>query len=291
MQRRAPSRVRDLVMLTKPEITLMVVMSALGGFLLGSPAGLDGWTLFWLLLGVGLTSAGACALNHVFEAELDAKMHRTANRPVASGRISPEFATQFSLVLGMAGIGLLCPLTNPLTATLALLTVALYLYVYTPLKQTTPLNTLVGTIPGAVPALGGYAAATGTLGAAGWVFFGVLALWQMPHFLSLAWMYRKDYARGGFRMSPTTDQTGVRTGIEMALYTVVLIGLSLWPFLSGWAGWVYGVSALVLGAYFLAPIAQFFRDRSAPQAKRILKASVYYLMLLVLALVVDYVVG
>lgn len=305
IQARTPSRARDYVALAKPEITFLVVLSALAGYALGSPHGVDGVRLAATLVGVALTAAGGAAFNHVFERAHDAGMHRTADRPIPSGRVSARAASYYAMGLIAAGAGLLCPLTNWLTAALALGTIGLYLGVYTPLKRRTPANTLVGTIPGALPALGGYAAATGTLGAGGWAVFALLVLWQMPHFLALAWMYRKDYARGGFAMSTVTDETGTATAwtiLACALLTVAasLLPLALAPEAFGAAplsagsllagAWparalAYGAAALGLGAYFVVPTVRFLAgERSNADAKAVLKASVVYIPLIVAAL-------
>ena len=281
LQARAPSRVRDWVTLVKPEIALLVVLSSLAGYALGSPAGADALTLIGLLVGVALTAAGGGMLNHVIERHHDAGMHRTATRPLPSGRIAARTANGVGVGLVLAGIGLLCPTTNWATASLAIATVILYLYVYTPLKRRTPLNTAVGTLPGALPALGGYVAATGTFGAAGWAAFALLVFWQMPHFLSLAWMYRKDYARGGFAMSTKTDETGRPTATRVVVYTVLTIAASLAPVWTNGFGWLYAASMVALGVLMLRPAVAFARDRSNPNAKAVLKASVLYVMLVV----------
>ncbi|MCA0268835.1 MAG: heme o synthase [Bacteroidetes bacterium] len=278
----APSRARDLITLTKPEITLLVVLSALAGYALGTPDGANGLELFGLLVGTGLTSAGGAVFNHLYERDHDATMRRTMNRPLPAGRVSTTFAWRFGFGLTAAGLGLLCPTTNWQTATLAIATVLLYIYVYTPLKRLTPANTLVGTIPGALPALGGYVAATGTFGGLGWAVFLLLVVWQMPHFLSLAWMYRKDYTRGGFEMTTRDDATGTRTGLWIVAFTVLTVAASLLPVAMGRLGLGYGAAALALGVYFLVPTVRFLRgDRSNAEAKAILKASVMYVMLLV----------
>lgn len=288
----APTRWRDYLTLTKPEITFLVVISALAGFLLGAPAGgVDGLVLLVTLVGVGLTSAGACVMNHYQERHLDAGMRRTANRPLPSGRLEAVQAKRFGVLLVCAGVGLICPLVNPLTAGLAILTVLLYLYVYTPLKQTTKYNTLVGTIPGALPALGGYAAATNSLGAGGWAVFAILVVWQMPHFLSLAWIYRKDYGRGGFAMLPVVEPEGHSTGAQALGWTLLLLPVSLLPFALGVSSWLYAAGAVLLGLYFLRPAFAFFRNKTTRNARRVLKASVYYIPLLVLLIVVDRLLG
>lgn len=284
-----PSRavLRDFFVLTKPEISFLVMISALAGFLLGAPGAFSGWTLFFLLIGVTMTSAGACVLNHYVEMDLDAKMRRTATRPLPAGRISPKAARNFGYVLVAAGIGLLCPLTNPLTATLAGLTVVLYLYVYTPLKRKTTYNTLIGTIPGALPALGGWTAATGSIGAGGLAIFAILAFWQMPHFFSLAWMYRKDYGRGGYAMLPVVQPDGQSTASQTVAYTAALIAASIAPTLLGNTGWLYAGAALILGLWFMRPVLTFYQTRTVQAARRVLKASVVYIPLLVLLILVD----
>jgi protoheme IX farnesyltransferase len=282
---------RDWFSLTKPEITFLVVISALAGFILASENGVDGWLLFWALTGIGLSSAGGCALNHYLERDLDATMKRTAYRPVPSGRISPEQAKWYGFILVAAGVGLLCPLTNPLTGVLAAATVALYLFVYTPMKRTSKWNTLVGTLPGALPVLGGWTAATGSVGAGGWALFGVLLCWQMPHFFALAWMYKKDYEKGGFAMLTVTDTKGQSTANQMLGFTIAMIGFSVVPVFLGLSSWVYLVGALALGIWFLLPVSRFYLTRSVLHAREVLKASVLYIPLLLAAIVVDRLVG
>ena len=215
----APPLWRDYLELTKPEISFLVVISALAGFLLGSPDVLDGWQLFFTLIGVALTAGGACVLNHYFEREIDGAMKRTAGRPLPTGRIPARHAFYFGIGLLSAGVAIICPLVNPLTALLAILTAVFYLVVYTPLKRKTKYNTAVGTIPGALPALGGWTAATGSLGWGGVAIFAVLALWQMPHFLSLAWMYRKDYGRADYAMLPVVEPDGRSTAQQTLFCT------------------------------------------------------------------------
>ena len=284
----APPVWRDYLELTKPEISFLVVISALAGFLLGSPDVLDGWVLAATLVGVALTSGGAGVLNHYLEREIDGTMRRTSGRPLPAGRITPQRAFYWGLGLISAGVALICPVVNPLTAGLALLTAALYLFLYTPLKRKTKYNTVIGTIPGALPALGGYAAATGSVGAGGLAIFAILALWQMPHFLSLAWMYRKDYGRAGYAMLPVVEPDGQSTALQILLCTAGLFAVSLLPTFLGIAGLVYLMSAVALGSWFLVPAGQFYRERSNQNARRVLKASIYYIPLLVLAIFVDW---
>ena len=278
---------RDYLELTKPEISFLVAISALAGFLLGSPVTVDWVSLVALLVGVTLTAAGSGALNHYYERELDRKMKRTAQRPLPSGRLAPAHARAFGVGLVMAGVGLLCPLTNGLTGVLASLTVVLYLFVYTPLKRRTKWNTLIGTVPGALPALGGFTAATGTFGAGGWIMFGVLAAWQMPHFFALAWMYRKDYDRAAHLMLPVVEPDGTSTVQQTVGFTVLLVVLSVLPTVLGLTSWLYLAGALGLGLMFLIPTVAFARSRSNADAKRVLMASIRYIPLLVLLLALD----
>jgi len=282
---------RDWFSLTKPEITFLVVISALAGFVLASENGIDGWLLVWTLTGIGLSSAGGCALNHYLERELDATMKRTAYRPIPSGRISPEAAKWYGFALVAAGVGLLCPLTNPLTGVMAAATVALYLFVYTPMKRTSTWNTLVGTLPGALPVLGGWTAVTGTVGAGGWALFGVLLCWQMPHFFALAWMYRKDYEKGGFAMLTVFDTTGKATAHQMVFFSVAMIGFSVVPVYLGLSSWIYLAGALGLGLWFMLPVSRFYLTRSVFHARQVLKASVLYIPLLLAAIVLDRLIG
>lgn len=284
------SLLRDYFTLTKPEITFLVAISALAGFLLGSPGGLDWFTLFVTIVGVVLSSAGAAVLNHATEAPLDAVMKRTSGRPIATGRIPVQQAKYVGYFLIAAGIGILCPLTNPLTAILAGIAAAAYVFVYTPLKRKTEWNTLVGTIPGALPALGGWTAATGNLHAGGWAIFLILAAWQMPHFLALAWMYRKDYARGGFVMTSVNDPTGIRTSGQAMFFTVLMVLVSILPFALGLAGAVYLAGAVFLGGWFLVYSFRFLKERTGTTARGVLKASIYYIPLLVALIAVDHLI-
>lgn len=278
----------DYLVLAKPEISSVVTLSAFAGFLLGSPAGLDGWTLLWTTLGVALCAGGVGVLNHVLERRFDAQMKRTATRPLPSGRADPKVARRVGILMVCTSVGILCPLVNALTAILAALTAALYLFVYTPLKRLTKWNTLVGTVPGALPALGGYTAATGQLGAGGWAIFGILACWQMPHFLSLAWMYRKDYERGDYAMLPVVEPDGNSTAAQMMGFAALLIPVSMTPALFGTAGWIYGVGVVPLGVWFLVTTIVFHGERTGQKARRVLKASVLYIPALVALLMVDW---
>ena len=279
---------RDYLELAKPEISSVVTMSAFAGFLLGSPAGIEGWTLLWTMIGVALCAGGVGVLNHLFERRYDAQMKRTSARPLPDGRVSPTEARRLGVLMVGAAVGLLCPLVNVTTAVVATLTAVLYLFVYTPLKRVTKWNTLVGTVPGALPALGGYTAATGQLGGGGWAAFGILACWQMPHFLSLAWMYRNDYARGDYAMLPVVEPEGDSTARQMIGFAALLVPLSVLPTLFSTAGWVYGIGVVPLGLWFLWTTIVFYGERTGQKARRVLKASVYYVPALVALLMVDW---
>jgi protoheme IX farnesyltransferase len=281
----------DYWTLTKPEISFLVTVSAFAGFLLGSPDGLAWVPLVATLAGVALCAGGVGILNHVAEIDLDARMKRTADRPLPAGRLDAAQAKRVGVGLVAAGVGVICPLANPLTALLAALTAALYVWVYTPLKRVTKWNTLVGTVPGALPALGGYTAATGALGAGGWALFGILACWQMPHFLSLAWMYRKDYARGDYAMLPVVEPSGDSTAAQMIGFTALLLAVSTLPTVVGAAGWLYLLGAVPLGLWFLRSTLAFHTRRTGAAARRVLKASIVYIPVLVALIGVDWIVG
>ncbi|PEN14551.1 protoheme IX farnesyltransferase [Longibacter salinarum] len=282
---------RDYLELTKPEISFLVTVSALAGFLLGSPDSVDLLILGVTLVGTALCAGGVGMLNHVIEERYDAQMKRTANRPIPDGRISASAARPVGITMVCVGVAIICPIVNPLTALLAMVTAVLYVYVYTPLKRTTKWNTVIGTIPGALPALGGYTAATGDLGAGGWAIFAILAFWQMPHFLSLAWMYRKDYARGNYAMLPVLEPGGTSTAVQMIGSTVLLCVASVTPFVYSTAGWLYLAVAAPLGIWFLWTTIDFARAKTGQAARRVLKASIVYIPVLVAAIGIDWLVA
>ena len=276
--------------LTKPEIALVVALSSAGAFVL-APAEFFGWgRLVVLLLGVTLASGGAGALNHWVEREADAGMRRTRGRPLPSGRLAPPAALGSGIGLAAAGTGVLALAINPLTGGLTLLTVLLYVLVYTPLKRRTHWNTLAGTVPGALPALCGWTAATGSIGWGGVAMFSILVAWQMAHFLPLAWMYREDYGQGGFVMLPAVDPSGRSTVRQTLLFAVLLAALSLWPVALSLAGWIYFLGAAALAIWFMTAAAEFRWSRGKPDARRVLKASIAYVPALIAVLVVDRVV-
>lgn len=277
----------DYLILTKMRITVLVLVTTAAGFLLASGPDLDLALLAWTLLGTGLAASGAAALNQVIERDVDAKMRRTANRPIPSGRMTAAHGLAVGVGLALAGVGLLAGLVNWLTALLALATVLLYVGVYTPLKRMTPLNTIVGAIPGAIPPVMGWTAVAGTMGLPAGVLFAILFLWQLPHFLAIAWIFRDDYRLGGFPMLPVVDPDGEATGRQVALYCAALVPVSLIPTFLGLTGPIYFFGALLLGLGFLASGLMMAMHRRGKEARHVLLASVTYLPLLLALLVVD----
>ncbi|MCY4170531.1 MAG: heme o synthase [Bacteroidetes bacterium] len=273
--------------LIKPEITFQVVLAALAGFVLGMNSEFDSLLMGLTLSGTALCSAGGAVLNHYIERHNDALMRRTAQRPLPAGRIAPGIALAFGLSLIGGGLAMLW-LINLITVILAAITIVLYLFAYTPLKRHTTYNTLIGTIPGALPALGGYTAVTGSLGTGGWILFGMFALWQIPHFLSLAWMYRKDYARGGLAMLPCRNQNSTATSHRILIYSILLVIVSTLPTIFEYTGWLYMAMIIPAGLWFIWPSAGFCHRQTSQQARRILLTSIAYVPVLVVALIVDH---
>jgi protoheme IX farnesyltransferase len=229
----------------------------------------------------------AAALNQLLEREYDAKMHRTQDRPLPSGRMQPTTVMLFGGICSVVGLAYLALLVNPLTSVLGAVTLVSYLFIYTPLKRVTWTNTLVGAIPGALPPLMGWSAARNELGNEGWALFAILAFWQLPHFFAIAWMYRDDYARGGFVMLPNVDADGTRTGQQAVSNTIALMIVSLCPFVFGISGRIYLVSALVLGVGFLFYAIQFSRQLTVARARQLFFVSILYLPLLLVAMCWD----
>lgn len=284
---RAIRPLRDVLVLTKARITMLVVVTAAAGFCLASPGRVEIVRLAALLLGTALSAAGAAALNQYLERDADARMTRTRSRPIPAGRIAPAWGLGLGLALATTGVLWLAWRINLLTAGLALATTILYVAVYTPLKRRTPLNTLIGAVPGAIPPMMGWTAVTGALDPGAWVLFGILYLWQLPHFLAIAWLFREDYARGGFPMLPVVDPDGGSTGRQVTLYLLALIPVSLGPTLLGLTGPVYFFGALALGLAFLGAGLTMAPDRGPGGARRLLLASITYLPVLLVLLVAD----
>jgi protoheme IX farnesyltransferase len=273
--------------LFKARLTTLVLITTAVGYHFGSAEGLGGFVFWHALLGTGLLAAGASALNQYWEREADALMHRTASRPLPRGEIEPTTALALGVALAIVGMLDLTFFVNPLTGVLGMLTLASYVFVYTPLKQVTTLNTLIGAVPGALPPLMGWTAATGELGAGGWALFTLLFFWQIPHFMAIAWIYREDYARGGFRMLPVMDPTGSRTGSTAVRHTVALLAFSLSPVALGLAGRWYAGAALLLGLGFLGCAIAFAVGMNRQSARCLFFASIIYLPLILGALVAD----
>ena len=272
----APSRAADFLELSKPRITLLVVVTAAVGYALGA-RDFHGTTFLAVLAGTALVAGGASALNQYAERDVDARMLRTRHRPVPAGRLAPAEALAFGLSAAAAGLLLLAAATNVLTAALGLTAFASYVLAYTPLKRVTSLCTVVGAVPGAIPPLMGWAAARGSLDRTAWSLFAILFLWQLPHFLALAWMYREDYARGGFPMLAVSDVDGASTGRQAVLYGAALLPVTLAAGLFAGAGRVFLFGGLLCGLAFLAGAALFARRREVVWARRLFLASVLYL--------------
>jgi heme o synthase len=279
--------------MTKPGISLMVVLTTAAGFYLALPKNsfvylnMDYAVLFLLtVIGTALVSAGSCTLNHVIEYKHDKTMKRTMFRPLPAGKLRIESATIFGIALALVGIMVLLSV-NIITAGLALATLVLYLGVYTPMKRKSTLNTLVGGIPGALPPLGGYVTVTNSFDGIGIVLFLVLFLWQMPHFLALAWMYRKDYERGGFRMMTLNDESGLKVAKNTLVYTIMLMLVSLLLSVFDATGTVYFIGALVLGTAFSIAGFRFLLKRTNVNARTVLISSYFYLLAIISLMFID----
>ena len=278
---------RALLELTKPRITQLVLLTAAAGFYLGARHHVDLLLLANTLLGTALVAGGTNAWNQIRERDVDARMARTRRRPLPSGRLTPRAAVWFASAITAAGVGYLAATVNVLTAELAALTFASYVLLYTPLKRKTSLNTLVGAVPGALPIVGGWTAAGGSLGTAALALFWILFLWQLPHFLALAWLYREDYRAGGLQMLSVADDNGRDTGRMAFLYATALLPISLLPTLLGVTGAWYFFGALLLGiAYVIAGTGLLFAATPA-RAWRLFFVSILYLPALLTLMVLD----
>jgi protoheme IX farnesyltransferase len=266
--------------LTKPRITSLVVLSALAGLALGSPAPIDWVRLLHTALGVALLSGGINALNQYWERDLDTLMRRTKLRPLPAGRLSPGAALVFGVAVSLIAEAYLAWFLNPLTAFWGLVALASYLFLYTPLKTRTHWCTFIGAFPGALPPLLGWAAARNEVGIEALTLFGIMFLWQFPHFHAIASVYREDYARAGIRMLPVIDPDGKATARQIVGYTIALVPMSLLPTFLHFSGWIYLAGAAVLGAWFLHASVAAARQPTREQARRLLKVSVIYLPLL-----------
>lgn len=268
-------RAGDYLALVRPRVAVMVLITvAMGGLLAGEPS----LGLLHAVLATGLVTAAASILNQWFERHSDAVMNRTSNRPLPTGRLSHRDVLVLGLTLAAGGLTyMFLAVPHPLTAGVTAFTFASYLGLYTPLKRVTTLNTLVGAVPGALPPVIGWVAVRGRLDTGALLLFLILFVWQVPHFLAIAWMYRDDYARAGLKMLSVGDRKAVRTAHQMLLYGLALVPVSLAPAQIGMGGPGYAFGAALLGCYFLWPIARFQGDRSAAAARRVLRASLVYL--------------
>ena len=278
--------IRDYLELSKSRIVLMVLITTAAGFLFAAKH-VDPLLLVHALIGTALVAAGTNALNQYVERDLDAKMHRTRTRPLPAGRMTPRAALVFSTAIAILGTIYLGVAVNWLTAALGAFTLTSYIFVYTPLKRVSTICTIIGAIPGAIPPLMGWTAATNTLALGGWIAFGILFLWQLPHFMAISWMYREDYARGGFAMLSVRDGDGSAVARQAIYYTLALLAVSVLPSIFGMTGVIYLTGAVVAGTTLLAFAIRFFFDRSLRNARSLFMISNLYLLTVMLLLVVN----
>jgi protoheme IX farnesyltransferase len=282
------SRTGDFVTLTKPRLNFLVLLTTAAAYSLGAGPESTLIDLVHTLVGTFLVAGGAAALNQVWERQTDRLMRRTAQRPMADRRMTVAHGLTFGLLLTIVGAAELAYFINPLSSIVALLTTASYILFYTPLKLRTSLSTIAGALPGALPAVIGWAAATNTLSIEGWVLFGIVFMWQMPHFLAIAWMYRDEYARAGMPLLPVIEPDGRSTGRQAVLYTAALIPLSMMPTGVGLATVWYLVGAIVLGAILMVMALEFSVKRDLATARRLFFGSILYLPILWAILVFDH---
>jgi protoheme IX farnesyltransferase len=285
--RRLPN-IADYVALTKPRLNLLVVLTSAVGYYLGSPSLPAPIPMAVAVLGTALVAGGAAVLNQAYERRTDALMRRTRMRPLPDGRVGLSEAVVYGLMLSAVGLLVLAAWGNLLSSVLAFATIAIYVLVYTPLKRRSSISTLVGAIPGALPPLIGWAAANDSLSIGGWTLFLIVFLWQIPHFMAIAWICREDYGSAGFPMLPVIEPDGRRTARQSVLYSAALLPLSLLPSLVGISGLIYFWIALVLGAALLHLSIRFSRERSDRAARQLFVGSILYLALLLMALVLSH---
>lgn len=273
--------------LVKARLTFLVLLTTLVGFYLGSRGAIDFWLMVHALAGTALLACGAAALNQLWEREHDALMERTADRPLPSGRLQPDTVLILGGLASMGGLVYLALAVNLLTSVLGAATLGSYVFIYTPLKRVTWLNTAVGAIPGALPPLMGWTAARDELTGEGWALFAILFFWQIPHFLAIAWMYRDEYEKAGFVMLPSVDPDGSRTGRQAVSHTLGLLTVSLLPFLFGLTGRFYLLGAFILGIAFVYYAVKFSRDLTRPRARQLFFLSIVYLPVMLGLMVFD----
>ncbi len=278
---------KDYIALTKPRVTWLILMSTAIGYWFGTTTGIDWMVLLHAIIGTGLLASGTFTLNQWYERDADSRMHRTKQRPLPTGRITPRAAIVFGLILSVVGFVELYYGANPLTAWLGLFTEASYLLLYTPLKQRSWHSTTVGAIPGAMPPLIGFAAAANALTWDAWALYAILFLWQFPHFYAIAWMYREDYQRAGIRMLPVVEPDGASTARQILIASIVLIPVSLLPAYLSMAGLWYSIGAVAMGLFFLRAGFRVAKERTILRARGVLLASVVYLPVLYGLMLID----
>jgi len=277
--------VADFAELVKARLTLLVLLTTAVGFYVGAQGPVDYAALFHVVFGTAAAAAGAAALNQWWERKSDALMYRTKSRPVPAGRMRPTEALIVGGALSLFGIVYLAFACNALSAVLAAITIIIYIFAYTPLKRISTFNTLVGSIPGAIPPIIGWAAARGRIDAGAWSLFAILVLWQLPHFFAIAWMYRDDYSRAGFRMISSDDRSGERSASQSVFFCILLLIIAGIPAFLEITNWVYLLAELVLGGWFIAMAMRFLRLRTRAAARALFITSIVYLPLLLAALV------
>jgi len=282
-------RFADFLALTKPRLNFLVVVTAAVGYYLGAGSGsdLDVAKLVQAVIGVALVAGGAAGLNQIYERETDSLMWRTRMRPLAAQRITTTEAMVFSLALSAAGLVIVAATANLLAASLALLTLISYNVVYTPMKRRSQLSTLVGAVPGALPPMIGWVAARGALTPEAWALFGIVFVWQIPHFMAIAWLYREDFGRAGFPLLPVVEPDGKSTGRHAVLFALALVPVSLAPYFLRMSGPVYALGAVLGGVVLLALAISFAQSRTNERARRLFLGSIAYLPLLWALLIAD----
>ena len=280
-------RVNAFIELTKPRIAFMLVLTSAAGFYLGNRGTFDFLLFVNAMLGIALLAFGVATLNQFIERRTDALMDRTANRPLPSGIITGREALVFGILLSLVAEIYLYFLVNPLTAFLGLTVIIGYVFLYTPLKSITPASTAIGAIPGAMPPLMGWTASANEITIGGWALFTFLFLWQFPHFLAIAWMYKEQYAKAGILMMPVVEPQGKITARQIVLFSIMMVPVSLAPFFLGFAGWYFLIAAALLGIWFLLESIKAARAKSPETARRLLLVSVIYLPLVFAILVLD----
>ena len=278
---------KHYIALTKPRITWLILMSTGMGYFFGLTGPVNLWALLHTILGTGLIASGTAALNQWYEREADARMRRTGQRPLPTGQMAPRNAFAFGVLLSVLGFVELGLGVNWLSAGLGLFTLLTYLCLYTPLKQISPVSTTIGAVPGAMPPLIGFAAASGTLTAEAWILYAILFVWQFPHFYAIAWMYREDYERAGIKMLPVVEPDGESTVRQMLFFSALLIPVSLVPRYLDMTGNIYVVGTLIAGIAFVASCVRMSSDRTLLKARSVLLVSVVYLPVLYGLLLLD----